>query len=488
MNKGSKSIGVILTGIFICIFVVYMCLTFKPVQKQVHNYYQVYLGGTKIGLIKSKEELNQKINDEQQDIKDKYKVDNVYSPQSLEVQKVATYKTNLMTVDEVYDEIKDLDPFTIEGYEVVITPKDKNESKKRVYILHKEDLDVAVRNTVLAFVDEETYDAYLAGTQKVVDEGIEISAIYFDSDVSIKKTYVSTEENIITNEDDLSQYFLFGTTEIKKKYKVKASDTLESIADKNRLGVSDLLVANPGLGGENALLAVGQELNVSAIEPLSNIVVESFETEYQTIKYDTIIEFSKSLGTESKVIKQSGSNGTSKVTFATKSMNGVALSSAQVSSETIVEAQDRIVVYGSKGATYVGNTTYWAWPTVKPYKITSKYGWRVHPIRGEEHFHSGVDIAGTKSKNIFAIQSGTVTAAVNSGYNNGQGKYIKINHGNGYVSIYMHLKKVGVKKGDHVDKGQVIGIMGCTGSCTGTHLHFGLYKKGELVSPLSIYK
>ena len=487
MNKQRITFGEILFGFVACALVIYLSLIFKPKEKTIHNYYQVYLGGEKIGLIKSENALYELIDQEQQEIKEKYNVDKVYSPQGLEVHAVSTYKDNVTDVKDIYEEIKDLDPFTIEGYEVTIKYADG--TKRKIYLLNKEDLDVAVRNTVLAFVKEEDYEKYLSGTQeKVVDEGVEISKIYFESEVTIKKTYISVEEDIFTNSKDLSQFFLFGTRELNKTYTVKPVDTIESIAYANELGVSDFLIANPDLGGPNALLAAGQKVNVSSVDPLSNIVVESFQTEYQDIAFDTKIEFDTNIGSEEMYIKSEGSNGRSQVTFATKEMNGVIMDTAQVSSTVIVEPVDRVVVYGSKGVTYYGNTTYWAWPTVKPFKISSRYGYRVHPIRGTAHFHSGVDISGTSSRSIFAIQGGVVTAAVNSGYNGGSGKYVKINHENGYVSTYMHLATVGVEKGDRVEKGQIIGIMGRTGSATGIHLHLEIHHNGERMNPLSLYQ
>ena len=123
----------------------------------------------------------------------------------------------------------------------------------------------------------------------------------------------------------------------------------------------------------------------------------------------------------------------------------------------------------------------------KPFRITSHFGYRVHPIRKTRHLHNGVDIAGVSSKNIFAVQSGTVSTA-QYGWNGGAGNHVKIDHGNGYVSQYMHLSKIMVKEGQHVDKGQLIGIMGCSGSCTGTHLHFTIYKNGSLMDPLKLYQ
>lgn len=485
MNNKISISGVIFT-LLISTLVVYMTLTFEPKKEKINEFYQVYLGGQKIGLIYSKDELYNLIDKEQEGIKKKYNVDKVYPPEGLDVEKVLTYKTNLKTAEQIYNEINDIDPFTIEGYEVTVKKDDK---KNKFYILHKEDLDTAVRNTVLSFIKEEEYDNYLNGVEKGNDEeGRSITDIYFESDISIKKTYISTEEKIIIDEDTLKMYFLFGTTNLTGTYKVKADDTIESIAYNNKLGVEDFLVANPDIKGENALLAVGQEVTVAAIEPVSNIIVESFETEMQKVEYDTEIEYDNKLSVEETYVKQEGSNGLSKVVYATKESNGVILDSQMVSEDVITEPTKKIVVAGAKGVYYVGNSTYWVWPTSKPYRISSCYSYRNHPIRGQYHFHAALDITGTKSKNIYAIQSGTVISAFNdNGYHQGAGNNVKIEHANNYVSQYMHLAKSLVKVGDHVEKGQLIGIMGRTGSATGVHLDFRVFKNGNNINPFSIY-
>lgn len=486
MNKDELSFGTILFTTFICGLVIYVCMVFTPAKRKINELYQVYLSGEKLGLINSIDELYSLIDEEQKEIKEKYKVSKVYPPSGLEIQKILTYNDNVKSAKQIYEDIKDIDPFTIEGYEVTIK---YDNSRKNIYILNKDDLDTAIRNTVLSFVDEDDYNNYLAGKEHdLTQEGKELTDVYLDNEVSIKKTYISTEENIFTDSDSLSQYFLFGTTDLTKKYKVTAADTIETIADKNKLGVADFLVANPDIGGENALLAEGQEVNVAPISPLSNIVVESFETEIETITYDTHVEYDRNMNASETYTKQAGKDGQSKVTYATKEINGVIISTAQISEEVLSEAVDKIIVVGAKNVVYYGNSTYWAWPTSKPFRISDNYGWRVHPIRHETHFHPALDITGTSSKNIYAIQDGTVTSAVASGYNSGAGKNIIIDHHNGYTSQYMHLSKVLVKKGDEVVKGQTIGIMGCTGSCTGTHLDFRVKKNGQYINPFSLYK
>lgn len=486
MNKGITYKGILLS-LFLCIFVIYMSIIFKPISREIHSYYQVYLGGEKIGLIESDTELYNLIDKEQQSIKDKYNVDKVYSPAGLEIQKISTYNNNTMTAKEVYEEIKDLDPFTIEGYEVTVKDKYDNKKQRIFYILNKEDLDVAVKRTVLAFLSEDKYNAYLKGTQEeITDTGKEITNIYLEDDVTIKKKYIPVDETIFTDADKLSMFFMFGTTNLNKKYTVKGSDTIESIAYNNKLGVKDFLIANPDIVGENQLLAAGQEVTVDPVTPLSGIVVESFETEYQTIKYETKIEFDVNLNADQTYTKQAGSDGLSKVTFATKEVNGSITNTAQVSNEVITPAVDEIMVYGAKNVVYYGNTTYWAWPTVKPFKISSHYGYRIHPIRGTAHLHNGTDITGTSSNNIFAIQSGTVTRSGWSG--SGEGINVVIDHHNGYTSQYMHLAEALVDVDDEVEKGQLIGIMGCTGSCTGKHLHLTIRHYGDTINPLSLYE
>ena len=114
MNNKEISIGSILLVVIFSALVIYMTFIFSPTKRDINNYYQVYLGGEKIGLIASKEELYDLINDEEKEIKEKYNVDKVYSPHGLEIHEVSTYNNNLMTAKEVYERIKDIDPFTIE--------------------------------------------------------------------------------------------------------------------------------------------------------------------------------------------------------------------------------------------------------------------------------------------------------------------------------------------------------------------------------------
>lgn len=125
-----------------------------------------------------------------------------------------------------------------------------------------------------------------------------------------------------------------------------------------------------------------------------------------------------------------------------------------------------------------------AWPLPGYTYITSKWGYRTHPITGQWALHDGTDIsgAGVNGKPIVAAYSGTVIAAQ---YYAGYGNTIRISHGTGVVTLYAHCSSLAVKKGDVVKKGQVIGYVGMSGSATGPHLHFSIFLKGESVDAMN---
>lgn len=130
----------------------------------------------------------------------------------------------------------------------------------------------------------------------------------------------------------------------------------------------------------------------------------------------------------------------------------------------------------------------YVWPTVASGIITSEFGFRDAPIDGASTYHGGIDIAAYSGAPIYAADGGTVTFAGNSG---GAGGYmIKIDHGKGIETSYMHLRSDGVlvRAGQKVSRGQKIGKMGTTGISTGDHLDFRIYINGQVKDPLHYVK
>ncbi|MBM3235494.1 M23 family metallopeptidase [Candidatus Poribacteria bacterium] len=113
-------------------------------------------------------------------------------------------------------------------------------------------------------------------------------------------------------------------------------------------------------------------------------------------------------------------------------------------------------------------------------KITSRFGYRIHPISCKYAFHKGVDISARYGTPVKAVMDGRVTF---SGWMGGYGKLVVIKHPNGWITRYGHNSQLLVKEGDWVVSGKIIAKVGSTGRSTGNHLHFETWKGDELVNP-----
>lgn len=133
---------------------------------------------------------------------------------------------------------------------------------------------------------------------------------------------------------------------------------------------------------------------------------------------------------------------------------------------------------GSTGG-YIASESDWIVPCSYVY-ISGTYGWRDAPTEGASTFHTGIDLAGPEGTPIYASRSGEVTRG---GYNEYNGYYVGINHGDGFSSVYLHMTTYVVSIGDYVSQGQLIGYMGETGIATGPHLHLTIYYNGSTVNP-----
>ena len=122
---------------------------------------------------------------------------------------------------------------------------------------------------------------------------------------------------------------------------------------------------------------------------------------------------------------------------------------------------------------------------VRDVHVTSKYGTRTDPFTGTPKHHKGIDFAGKIGTELMAVAPGRVVSA---GERVGYGTTVEIDHGLGFTTLYAHLSKINVSRGDWVRPGTVVGLGGSSGRSTGPHLHYEIRYKGTPFDPEKFVK
>lgn len=231
-------------------------------------------------------------------------------------------------------------------------------------------------------------------------------------------------------------------------YTLKPGDTISGIAQTEHVNVETLISFN-GITDVRRLTA-GTQLKIPSMNG----------TLYRVRPGDTLEGIAKAEGVKLSNI----------------------LDANRIKSSVIVPGQE-LFLPGAHMSSYAFRKamgTLFVWPTVGA--ITSPFGMRHDPFTGIMEFHNGIDIANVQGTPIKAAMDGRVALV---GRNRGYGNFIILNNGNGFQTLYGHLLKSLVQKGEYVRAGSEIGLMGDTGYATGPHLHFTIYKDSAPVNPLA---
>lgn len=164
----------------------------------------------------------------------------------------------------------------------------------------------------------------------------------------------------------------------------------------------------------------------------------------------------------SAVFEQQGETEKEPIRFAQKLLDGISIHAQAAEIKKAAPA-------GSSNECYLPQEECTA--PVEGAALSSRYGWRKHPITGEMTFHNGVDLAAAEGATVRSALDGMVCAA---GYDEASGNYLVLQHAGGVVTGYAHLQYAFARMGEFVQKGECIATVGQTGSATGPHLHFTL--------------
>jgi len=130
-------------------------------------------------------------------------------------------------------------------------------------------------------------------------------------------------------------------------------------------------------------------------------------------------------------------------------------------------------------------------PSIQPVRkedlkrMASGFGWRIDPFTKARKKHYGMDFSAIRGTPIYATGDGKVVRADNRA--SGYGNHIRIDHGFGYISLYAHMSKYNVKRGQKVKRGDIIGYVGNTGRSVASHLHYEIFKDKKKINPLNFY-
>lgn len=307
-----------------------------------------------------------------------------------------------------------------------------------------------------------------------------------DPDAQVKKISFAQDVQLIPVEVRKDQIDPFPQA-IEKIYAVeneaveiiiKKGDNFWNLAKTYNMTVADLEILNPDVDPHR--IYPGDKLVVSPFNPVLDVIIELENTVVEAIPFAVQYQKNNNMFTHEKSIVREGVEGEKEVVYHITLRNGYQETLKVIQETTLKEPTNAVVRVGTRTTVYRGGRVNYG--VVQGKRISSTYGWRIHPITGQRRFHEGLDIAANHGNPVYAYTDGRV---VEAGWNGGYGNCILIDHGNGLKTRYAHLSRINVKVGQKVKTGQRIGAVGSTGNSTGPHLHFEVIKNGKTQNPLN---
>lgn len=410
--------------------------------------YSVFYGDEKVATVKNIDEFNATVSEIEKALSEEQGI-------TKRLDKEFTYEETIADFDELSSNYE-LELFVEKetadyGYGYIM----EINGQRMALVKNKDVVNEALLSLVSEYVPKEDRDSATTVENITYSE----AKIYDGQDMDAEK---------------LASWLMKNQKEVKY-HTIEVGESLAFISEMYKIPMSTLLKYNPNFNSKT-VLEQGQKVKLTE-EPVV------------TIGYSKTVEYEKAVGFETEVVKDDnmyvnkkytkteGVEGKNKVVELRKFENGVQVS-AEIQSETVVqEPTTKIVVQGTKALPKYVATGAFMTPTRG--RFTSGFG------RRWGRMHKGIDLAGSYGTPIKAADSGKVVFA---GWYYGLGKMVKINHGNGFETVYGHLSSINVKVGQKVLKGEKLGGMGSTGRSTGVHLHFEVIKNGVHQNPMKYLK
>lgn len=426
------------------------------VNEELIDAYKIFVDGDVVGIVSSEDELDDIMSNLFENYKDENNVeDAVYEvTKDIQIKKVQTYAHNITASEKVEDAISDCMVFKVNAFELSVEGYHLG-----YYATEQECVDIL----------QSAKDKFV----KLNMSGKNVTSVDFDRKFDIDEVYILSEDIEDTLSDDAVEMIL-SDRNVEKRYTVTSKERLDEIYENQ--------IAN--IRYDIALSALEENGVVSLIaeDKLVRFVVKVATSTVKALPYSTTTKINTSLLYNVKRTTVNGVKGSVTTNYEETYIDGEYVSTEEVSSKT-VNPVNEVVEYGTKLCKGVKLTALtglgkFIWPTTG--YVTGLYG----VSNGFVSKHTGIDIGATRGTSIYASAAGEV---VEVGYSEGGwGYYVKIKHDSTYSTLYLHMSRYIVTKGQKVKQGEVIGYVGSTGAATGPHCHFSILKNGEYIDPITM--
>lgn len=382
-----------------------------------------------------------------------YKLEDLIIPDNVRIEQEVTYIPHIPKDEEVINYIDENVKFKTKGYYVKVGSanmcvKDVTEVEKEIESLFQ----LYISESDLKRVKDTNLKI-----EPLMTEGEQVIGIKFSPSVEYSSSICNIDD--LVTKQEIGNLILTGEKDPVKVGILENDSTIETLASLNDLKYNDFKLLNYRVLSNQAIPYVGQKFNVTPMMQSVQIQVEKEVVKQEVIEYITETIEDPNLPVGETYTEQEGYNGIKLTSYKESYINGEQVSQEKLSEKVLNEAQNRIVVKGTKEIPSRG-TKDWKWPTSR-YTISCAY------LCYSGHY--ALDISAYVGQPVYAADNGVI---VQAGWNGAYGYSILINHNNGYYTRYAHLSKVDVSVGQVVAGGQLIGKAGNTGNSTGPHLHF----------------
>ncbi|MGI6608021.1 MAG: peptidoglycan DD-metalloendopeptidase family protein [Erysipelotrichaceae bacterium] len=377
--------------------------------------------------------------------------------------------------DEILSYIMNNNLLVVQAVKIEIVKEE--ELVDTIFVRSVEEFSNALKRFALCFIDEKAYIA-LENHEKILDlttYGSQDKNIYIEETIKATVTGASIGE-LFADEEEIFMYLCYGRDYELEYYTVVDYDTISGVASKAGLLPKQLLAINDELDNINQAIVPGQKLVITYFTSPLTVVVEQ-QRLVQEVTYPTASTYTfDPTVTRGEVVEDvAPATGYNDATYTDIYVNGILTSYRQDS--IVIRVEPTIGQYRYNQQDYTDRGVFFSLPVRNPVIYCDFYCYANH---------HGCDFIDRYNRYgpVLAAADGII---IQKGYNSSMGYYYYINHSNGIVARYLHMKTPGYfNVGDTVLRGEIIGQIGSTGRSTGPHLDIGFYIDGVLVDPCRV--